>query len=135
VVDARAHPRYACEIDAEVRLPGRKVPARTHDVSRGGMAFTADQAIPSGSEVQISMALVFDEETFSEPLDVRARVVWCTPLGQRFQIGTSFIGLTNENRNYLEMFLRYLREGLARKAEEDAAAAPKPPPGDENPFG
>jgi hypothetical protein len=63
------------------------------------------------------MALVFDEETFSEPLDVRARVVWCTPLGAKYQIGTTFLGLTNENRTYLDMFLRYLKEGLARQNE------------------
>lgn len=116
--DLRAHPRYALEVDAEVSLHDRKIPARTSDVSRGGLAFTADASVPFGTEVHISMALVFDEETFSEPLDVRARVVWCTPLGPRFQIGTTFLGLTNENRTYLEMFLRYLKEGLARQRAE-----------------
>lgn len=116
--DARAHPRYAMELDAEIRFEGTTIPARSRDVSRGGLCFDTATPIPPGKDVSLNMALVFDEETFSEPLQVRARVVWCTPLGPRFQVGASFVGLTAEARTYLEMFLRYLKEGLARQAEE-----------------
>lgn len=116
--DAREHPRYAHELDAEIRVGGQRIPARSRDVSRGGMCFVLDRALPLGREVVMNVALVFDEETLSEPLEVRARVVWCTPIGGRFQVGTAFVGLTAEHRTYLDMFLRYLKAGLARQAEE-----------------
>ncbi|MFH0900342.1 MAG: PilZ domain-containing protein [Pseudomonadota bacterium] len=130
--NARAHPRYAVEVDAEVRFDNRVLPVRTHNVSRGGLCFLASEEIPLGQVVDITMSLVFDEQTFSEPLQVRARVVWCTCLMESlYQVGTMFFVVTNENRAYLEMFLRYLREGLARQAEEaDARAAAKPDPTD-----
>jgi hypothetical protein len=121
--NTRQNPRYALEVDAEVRLgePDRKVlPIRTRDVSRGGLAFYAPTQIASASEVTISMALVFDEKTFSEPLQVRARVVWCTPFGEgRFQVGTCFLNMTGEQRSYLELFLRYLKEGARSEEPEN----------------
>lgn len=117
-VDARQHPRYALEVDVEIRTPSGAVPARSRDVSRGGLCCISSAQLALGTEVQLNLSLVFDEETFSEPLLVRARVVWCTGLGQgKYQVGTSFVGLTQENRAYLEMFLRYLKEGLARQSE------------------
>lgn len=63
------------------------------------------------------MSLVFDEDTFSEPLELPARIVWCTPLGDKFQLGASFLPMTSEQLSYLAMFLRYLREGLSIQAE------------------
>lgn len=113
--EQRAHPRYAVEIDAEVRIGDELLPARTRDLSRGGLCFSTDRALPVGAPLDLSLALVFDEQTFSEPLALRARVVWCTPLGpSRFQIGTCFVGMTRQNRTFLDMFLRYLAEGLER---------------------
>jgi Tfp pilus assembly protein PilZ len=114
--DSRAHPRYALEVDAEVRNGAQVIPVRTSDVSRGGMAMSSQHPVPMGTEVMINMALVFDEETFSEPLLLKARVVWCTKIADRHQIGTSFIGMTAEQRHYLEMFLRYLKEGKRQEA-------------------
>src|SRR5690349_24666915 len=109
--DSRAHPRYALEVDAEVRTQTGTIPARTRDVSRGGLALTLPEALPLGTELTLNLALVFDEETFSEPLLVRARVVWCTRIADKHQIGTTFVAMTNEQRAYLDMFMRYLTEG------------------------
>lgn len=61
------------------------------------------------------LSLVFDEDTFSEPLDLPARIVWCTQLGKEFQVGTAFLPLNADQRSYLEMFLRYLEEGSGRR--------------------
>ena len=121
--DARAHPRYALEVDAEVRMASGNLPARTRDVSRGGLAMTLTQPLALGTEVMLNLALVFDEETFSEPLLVRARVVWCTRLDDKHQIGTTFVAMTNEQRAYLDMFMRYLTEGKRRAAAEASADA------------
>jgi hypothetical protein len=85
----------------------------------------APDPVPTGSEIEIQMALVFDEETFSEPLLVKARVVWCTRLAERHQIGATFVGMTGEQRNYLEMFLRYLSEGRRHeRLSRDSNGAP-----------
>jgi Tfp pilus assembly protein PilZ len=124
--DARQHPRYALEIDVEIRTANGPVPARSRDVSRGGLCCITKAALPLGTDVHLNMSLVFDEKTFSEPLLVRARIVWCTGLGDdRFQLGTTFVGLTQENRAYLEMFLRYIKEGQSRLADADKGTGDK----------
>ncbi len=133
--DVREHPRYALEVDAEVRTAHGTIPARTRDVSRGGLALALDEPLALGTELTLNLALVFDEETFSEPLLLRARVVWCTRLGEAHQIGTTFVAMTTDQRAYLDMFLRYLTEGKLRAA---AAAGLDPDGdggGDDNPFG
>jgi hypothetical protein len=131
--DARAHPRYALEVDAEVRTATGKIPARTRDVSRGGLALVLAEALPLGTELTLNLALVFDEETFSEPLLLRARVVWCTRIADAHQIGTTFVSMTTEQRAYLDMFLRYLTEGKRRAAAE--AGDPSNDGSNDDPFG
>ena len=109
--DIRAHPRYALEIDAEIRFDEHKIPARTRNVSHGGLSLITARAIPVGRSVVVAIALVFDEEAMSEPLPLRGRVVWCTELGKdRYQIGATFVSPTREERQYVELFLRYLKE-------------------------
>jgi hypothetical protein len=131
--ESRANPRFAHEVDGEVRYGQQRIAVRTRDVSRGGLALSSKDSLPMGAEVQVVVALVFDEETFSEPLAMRARVVWCTKIGDVHQIGTTFIGMTAEQRHYLEMFLRYLREG--QKRVDDAASAARPADEPDDPFG
>jgi hypothetical protein len=124
--DARQHPRYALEMDVEIRTASGPIPARSRDVSGGGLCCITTAPLALGTDVQLNMSLVFDESTFSEPLLVRARIVWCTNLGtDRFQLGTTFLGLTQEDRAYLDMFLRYLKEGQSRQAEAADPAAGK----------
>jgi Tfp pilus assembly protein PilZ len=106
---ARAHPRYALEIDAEIRASGERIPARTRNISHGGLSMEVARAVAAGQVVTITIALVFGEEKMSEPLPLRGRVVWCTEIGERrFQIGVTFMNLTGDDRAYVELFLRYL---------------------------
>ncbi len=105
------HPRFATEASIAIRGPDGQIDGRTKDVSRGGLAAIAQQPIAPGTAVELEISLVFDEATFSEPLAVPARVVWCTPLGERdYQIGTAFLPLASEQAEYLSMFLRYLSD-------------------------
>jgi c-di-GMP-binding flagellar brake protein YcgR len=114
VPGTRAHPRYALEIDAEVRVGERSLPARTRNISRGGMAITTRNALPVGAGVTISLALVFalgDEKAMSEPLPLQGRIVWCSPLvHDTYQLGLMFVGVRAEERSYVDMFIRYLKE-------------------------
>lgn len=111
MAETRAHPRYALEIDAEITYGAEIVPARTRNVSRGGMSILTHTPIAVGQSVTVTIALVFEEQSMSEPLPLRGRVVWCTPVEEeRNQVGITFIGLTGDQRTYLELFLRYLKE-------------------------
>jgi Tfp pilus assembly protein PilZ len=113
----RAHPRFALEIDAEVRTGQFIVPARTRNVSRGGLAITTQKSLPVGAVVTVSLSLVFGargaETAMSEPLPLQGRVVWCSPVdteqGAGFQLGVMFVGIRSEERSYVDMFLRYLK--------------------------
>ena len=112
---ARIDPRYAAEVEATVQTDGGStpLPTRTRNLSRGGMCFVSPESFPMGKEMTARLVLVFDEETKSEPVEVRARVVWSTGLGRAFQIGVSFISITAEDRAHLDMFLRYLAKSAA----------------------
>lgn len=109
--ESRAHPRYALEIDAEIRCEGETIPARTRNISRDGLSIVTERAVPVGPEVTIAIALVFAGEAMSESLPLRGRAVWCTSLGAgAYQIGVSFVGLTSDERSYVDLFLRYLED-------------------------
>jgi len=112
VTPTRAYPRYALEVDAAIQAPGGTVPARTKDVSRGGICFRAAEALRVGEEVDLRLSLVFDAETQSEQLALRARIVWCTRLGDRqHQIGAAFVKTTGEQRAYVNLFIEFLARG------------------------
>ena len=121
---ARQFPRFALEATVELTASGRIVRGRTSNVSRGGLAATVDRPVSPGELVTVRMALVFDEDTFSEPLDLPSRVVWCTPLSDVYQLGTAFLPLSADQRTYLEMFLRYLEEGALRSREGASGGDP-----------
>jgi len=110
VSGTRAHPRYALEIDAELHVGERRIPARTRNISRGGLSLAAHEEVPIGSGVTVNLALVFEEESMSEPLPLLGRIVWCSPLRDgEFQLGVVFVSVRPDERRYVDMFVRYLR--------------------------
>jgi hypothetical protein len=107
--DLRRHPRFNVDVQANVRTgDGRKLPARTRDLSRSGMCLITTHALSSREELQIDLILLLGPSSVSEPLPLRARVVWCTPISQAFQVGAMFDKLSKKEQTFLEMFLRYL---------------------------
>ena len=106
----REFPRYALEAAVEIRPrgagPARR--GRTRNLSRGGLCAELDAVIPVGRTVDVELTLVFAEGNTSEPLALPARVVWCTDLGDGHQVGLAFQALTGGQREYLELFLRFL---------------------------
>jgi hypothetical protein len=50
-----------------------------------------------------------------------------------WQIGTCFVGLDRDRRSYLDMFLRYLQEGLDRE-DSEAPTDPGASPDDDSQF-
>ncbi|HUH02200.1 MAG TPA: PilZ domain-containing protein [Kofleriaceae bacterium] len=132
--DTRASPRYAVEAAIEIRSAVAAAVATangsTTNVSRGGLSALVDHLVERGALVRVSITLVFSPDSFSEPLDLPARIVWATTLGPaRHQVGLSFTQLSSAEHSYLDMFLRYL--------EQDAAAPDRGDEGtneDEDPF-
>lgn len=111
---AREYPRYAHEAAITLLARGKTYHGRTQNVSRGGLCADLAEPIAVGTELNVDLQLVFEDDTQSEPLRVPARVVWCTSVDEGHQIGLSFKPLNAELTNYLGMFLRFLdSEGRA----------------------
>jgi Tfp pilus assembly protein PilZ len=106
--DGRQHQRYAHEAAITLVVKGKAIQGRTQNVSRGGLCADLAEPIAAGTEVQVDLQLVFENEEHSEALRVPARVAWCTPVDEGHQVGVAFKPLGAELAKYLGMFLRFL---------------------------
>jgi|SRR5450759_540694 len=107
--DLRRYPRVSVDIQANVHTAdGRKLIARTRDLSRSGMCIITTDALASSEQLRIELVLLLGPSSSSEPLPLRARVVWCTSIAGAFQIGAMFDNLSPKEAAFLDMFLRYL---------------------------
>jgi hypothetical protein len=117
--EQRQHPRYAIELDAEVIVGGASVAGRTHDISRGGFCMMARSSVPVGASCDVKLALVFSETEFSEHLTLPATTVWCTPMKGVYQIGIKLAPLDQQNRAYLDLFIKFLDGGDEPDDDDD----------------
>lgn len=115
----REHPRYAHEAELTVVVGARRVAGRTSNVSRGGVCASLADPVPLGADVEVDLALVFEDDAVSEALRLPARIVWCTSVDEAFQVGLSFARLDETQAEYLALFLRYLDD------RRPVAAAPR----------
>ena len=104
----RKHPRYAHEAAVTLLLAGQAIQGRTQNVSRGGLCADVADPIPPGTEVEVFLALVFENEEHSEALRIPGRVAWCTEVDDGHQVGLMFKPMSAELAKYLGMFLRFL---------------------------
>jgi hypothetical protein len=116
--EQRQHPRYAIELDAEIVVGERRVTGRTDNISKGGFCMLADQPLEIHARCDVRLALVFTDNQFSEHLKLPARIAWCTPVKERFQIGVKFGALPPQSRAYLSMFIQFLDEAGSEEEEE-----------------
>ncbi len=115
-VAMRQAPRFASDATLVViedtsdpnGLPGTTTEGRCVNVSRGGLCSELTAKVALGQPCELQMSLVFEEDVQSEPLTLRARAVWCTDLGEVWQVGFQFLAMDNAQSSYLQMFLRYL---------------------------
>jgi hypothetical protein len=105
----RRHQRFPVDVQASVRTSkGRRLSARTRDLSRSGICLITSEALPSGENLLVELVLLIGARSESEPLPLGARVVWCTAIADAFQIGAMFHALSGKESGFLDMFLRYL---------------------------
>ena len=136
VAGQRRDCRYVVDVDATVRLPeGGDLKTRTRDLSRNGICLVATQAMPVGAVVGIELVLSFGNNSFSEPLNLTSRLVWCTNLADSYQVGAMFEDVTDQQDQFLEMFLQYLDGTLSPRGEEDDIASDPGHPDEDDPVG
>lgn len=132
----RIHERFAVEIEAEVTSEAGTVRAITKDVSRGGACFEVTAPMATGSSFDIALSLVLSENSFSEPLKLQGKVVWCTPTSGGYQIGAAFVPQDADTKEFLQLFLRFLAKGVdVGQDEEDLDEEDEPEEEEKGLFG
>jgi PilZ domain len=115
----REHPRYAHEAAVTFYVGAVTHEGRTQNVSRGGLCASLADPVPVGTDVDVSIVLVFDDDMQSEALRLPARVVWCTDVDEAHQVGIAFRPLDAQRAEYLAIFLRYLDDHRAETRPRD----------------
>lgn len=105
--------RHAHDAELTCSYGGRRIVGNTVNLSRGGLCALLGEPLVVGTDLTLELALVFGDGGYSEPLSLWGRIVWCTALDERFQVGMAFVNVGKEALEYLEMFLRYLAKGAA----------------------
>lgn len=118
----RRYPRFQVDVQATVRTAdGRRLQARTRDLSRSGICLITGDGLAPGVRLSVELVLLLGPSSSSEPLLLRARVVWCTAIAGAFQVGAMFDSVSGREAAFLDMFLRYLDGSiLPAGAEMDA---------------
>jgi hypothetical protein len=125
--ETRQHPRYAIDVAVTLTTGDEQVTGRCRNVSRGGLCAHVPIALPMGTAVTASLELTFDTNTVSEPLALPARIMWSTALGAEHQLGAAFMPLTENQTKFLDLFLKYIEEGDARRRAESEPPEPEDP--------
>ena len=108
----RLHPRFNVDLQVGVSSDQQRVAAHTRDISRSGLCLVSTQALAKEKEIGLELVLTFGEGGLSEPLHMRGRVVWCTAMFGRYQIGVKFLEADREQARNLDMFLGFLDGSL-----------------------
>ncbi len=82
---------------------------RCVNLSSGGLCGELGSAIPTGEVQALRLSLVFGEAK-SEALVLQGRAVWCTQIGEVWQVGFQFLAINQEQRSFLKIFLGHLGE-------------------------
>ncbi|MBD3620461.1 MAG: PilZ domain-containing protein [Chromatiales bacterium] len=82
----RGFMRHPSNIPIEVVSdPKNRLASQLHDVSHGGLSYQAGEPRRPGEVVRLRMPLI------AEDVETPARVVWCRPNAQGYQIGVEFL--------------------------------------------
>jgi len=106
--DSRREQRRPVDITATISIDGIIVPARTRDISRSGICLISDTELPRDTELKIKLVLSLGTQSMSEPLLVTGRIIWCTAMFGKYQVGAMFVQLDSERRRFLDLFMRFV---------------------------
>ena len=102
-----------CDLEVVIEEPGRSpIKGRMYDLSAAGISLFAQRPIATQTEIGLGLRLVL-EWAESDTLPVAGRVLWCTPVGEGFQIGVAFNQMAVSQWQRLDVLLRFLRGELS----------------------
>ena len=110
-IEQRLSARFNIEVAAEVYTPKEVLAASTRNLSATGVCLDLSRPLDEGSSVGVSLFFRSDgiEDPDAEPLNVRAKVVWCAQKdSDSYSAGASFEALTPANTKLLSEFLSAL---------------------------
>ena len=109
--EKRRFPRYALDVECELHAGDLTLRSRTRNLSLSGIAIMMAEPLPLGCEVTLQLALGFPDNERSEPIDLPATVMWCTPLAGAFQLGARFHELSPHLSHLVRVFIQFLQAG------------------------
>lgn len=113
-IEQRRATRFSVELSAEIYTQHGVVPANTRNLSNNGVCLDTKNQLEEGGVVGVSLFLTSDgiEDPDREPLNVKARVIWCTENdGEGYSAGARFDSLTKEQESLLSQYLEALGGG------------------------
>jgi hypothetical protein len=112
-IEQRSATRFSVEVAAEVYTPKSVLPASTRNLSSTGVCLDVEQGLKEGITVGVSLFFTADgiEDPDAEPLNVKAKVMWCTEREDTgFSAGARFEDVTDHKAKLLGDFLAALGE-------------------------
>ena len=109
--EQRRATRYDVEVSAEVYTVEAVLPASTRNLSETGVCFDLDHELGEDSTVGVSLFLISDgiEDPDAEPLNIKAKVVWCSERDDRgFSAGMRFEEIDDKGTGVIKDFLTQL---------------------------
>jgi hypothetical protein len=106
--ERRAHPRAVCDGSITIQLEGGGHRARLRDVSRAGICFYMDRALPEMTILSVVIQLPAHGDVASVTIDGRGVVVRCLPISKgvdHFEIALFLNELTDTQRERLDAFV------------------------------
>lgn len=117
--------RHASDIPLNVHIEAETTPQARHtlNISEGGLSFWAEQTIPIGKIITITMPSI------SSHFKIKGEVVWCKKSGKHFIIGVqfhnseeSFTARMVEQICHIESYRKYILNKEGRVLNSDEAA-------------
>ncbi|MCU0662856.1 MAG: PilZ domain-containing protein [Myxococcota bacterium] len=107
-IEQRRATRFNIELSSELYTKRGVVQANTRNLSSNGLCLDTKEQLDEGGVVGVSLFLTNDgiEDPDREPLNLKARVIWCTEReDQGFSSGARFDELTKEQETLLNQYL------------------------------
>jgi hypothetical protein len=106
--ERRAHPRAACDWPITIQLRDGAHPARLRDVSRAGICFFLDRAIPEMTILSVRIELPAARPSGPGWIDGRGVVVRCQPISrgvEHYEVAVFLDSLSEADRERLSAFV------------------------------
>ena len=113
IKEKRRHPRYDIELKAELFTGKEILPVTTRNLSKGGVSLILKKPIEEGTTVGLSLFITEDgiEDPDQEPLNIKAKLVWCAPQNDgSFIAGARFVELNKRESDILDSFIEIISQ-------------------------